>query len=134
MSFVKISVGTERLIHLVKVKKMDLSILDISFLDHHHWQSLFYILIFSSETTWPIGARFGRNVHWMVLYSFFHHLKSTKEKMTPKRGNLNMLYIWLCLWMVFNTTFNNISVISPTCPKSLTNFITLVVISSDCIR
>lgn len=36
----------------------------------HPWSSSInlYILIFFSETTCPVGTKFGRNIHWMVPY------------------------------------------------------------------
>jgi hypothetical protein len=47
----------------------------------------FYICIFFSETTGPIGTKLSRNVHWMVLYKVYDFLliRSTQKKQEAQR-------------------------------------------------
>ena len=55
----------------------------------------FYILIFFSETSGPIGTKLGRNVHCMVpykVYVLFVDQKYTREKEVSKRV---CPYIWV---------------------------------------
>ena len=50
---------------------------------HQWWSSVnFYISMFFSETTGPIGSKLGRNVHWMVPYKVYSLLliRSTQKK------------------------------------------------------
>ena len=50
---------------------------------HQWWSSVnFYISMFFSETTGPIGSKLGRNVHWMVPYKVYVLLliRSTQKK------------------------------------------------------
>jgi hypothetical protein len=47
----------------------------------------FYILIFFSETIWPIGTKLARDVHWMVPYKVcvFLLIRSTQMKQEAQR-------------------------------------------------
>jgi len=65
----------------------------------------FYIFIFFSETTGPIGTKLGRNTHWMVPYKVYGFLliRSTQMKRGSKVLKRVCSYIWVHSWMKINS-------------------------------
>ena len=56
----------------------------------------FYILIFFSEITLSIGAKLGRNVHWMVLskvYVFSWAVVHEKTHKKPKTKSCRVYFV-----------------------------------------